>query len=70
MVIVLYTGWQHTCEAARESIKWLLYFTWVVNIHCNTSPFGKQLCLANKAIFPSYITFQNNQKENMSSKAN
>jgi hypothetical protein len=33
MVILLYKGWQHTCEAARESIKWLLYFTQVVNIH-------------------------------------
>ncbi len=28
--------------------------------HCKPSPFGKQFCLANTAIFPSYITFQNN----------
>jgi hypothetical protein len=32
-------------------------------MHCKPSPFGNQLCLANTAIFPSYITFQNNQKK-------
>jgi hypothetical protein len=31
--------------------------------HCKPSPFGKQFCLANTAIFSSYITFQNIQKK-------
>jgi hypothetical protein len=31
--------------------------------HCKPSPFGKQFCLANTAIFSSYITFQNIKKK-------
>jgi hypothetical protein len=26
-------------------------------VHCKPSPFGKQFCVANTAIFTSYITF-------------
>ncbi len=33
------------------------------NVHCKPSPFGKQFCMANTAIFTSYITFQSNQKK-------
>jgi hypothetical protein len=29
-------------------------------VHCKLSPFGKQFCMANTAIFTSYITFQSN----------
>ncbi len=32
-------------------------------LHCKPNPFGKQFCLAYTAIFPSYITFQNNQQK-------
>ncbi len=31
--------------------------------HCKPSPFGKQFCLAYTAVFPSYITSQNNQQK-------
>jgi hypothetical protein len=44
--------------------------TYLVNIryedhgvHCKPGPFDKQFCLANTAIFTSFITFQSNHNE-------
>jgi hypothetical protein len=31
---------------------------WGAMLHCKPSPFGKQFCMANRAIFTSYTTFQ------------
>jgi hypothetical protein len=33
------------------------------SIHCKPSPFDKQFCMANTAIFTLYTTFLSNQKE-------
>ncbi len=33
------------------------------NIRCKPSPLGKQFCMANTAIFTSYISFQSNWKK-------
>ncbi len=35
----------------------------VESLHCKPGPFDKQFCMANTAIFTSYITFQNNHNE-------
>jgi hypothetical protein len=32
-------------------------------LHCKPSPFDKQFCMANTAIYTSNITFQGNQKK-------
>jgi hypothetical protein len=36
--------------------------------HCKSSPFDKQFCMANAAIFTSYIPFQNYPKKIFQSK--
>jgi hypothetical protein len=38
------------------------FFTILVisNVHCKPGPFDKQFCIANTAIFASYINFQSN----------
>jgi hypothetical protein len=32
-------------------------------LHCKSSPFDKQFCVANTATFSSYITFQSNHQK-------
>jgi hypothetical protein len=34
-----------------------------LRLHCKPSPFDKQFCMANTAIYTSNITFQGNQKK-------
>ncbi len=49
----------------KRAIFWKWYNTLelVCKPHCKPGPFDKQFCMANTAIFTSYITFQNNHNE-------
>ncbi len=59
--ILLYVHLAQFCWIYSTNLMYMYIST--ILVHCKPSPFGKQFCLANTAIFPSYITFQNNQKK-------
>jgi hypothetical protein len=48
------------CRLVYDAI---LIFLCSIPLHSKHSPFDAQLCLANTAIFTSYIAFQSNEKK-------
>ncbi len=60
--LALYISKLEESKYKKEIYKAFYHFE-VWSEHCKPSPFDKQFCMANTAVFISYITFQSYQKK-------